>query len=324
MDSSDKNRGTRSVLISIVVVLLTVVSSAVSPGAFAWDTSCCGAWIHFPEGAGFARNGPTDCIGFVNQAPESQRPAQCKKYEAAVKSRDNGKLCPELLNACNACKPFSGKPSPDALNSWNKMVQVSGANSAADQQAIDRFLESPEGVQLEEQLQQMFCSHPDKSCWPRIRISFGAAGYGEGGHVAEDQYFPNPFNPKSEDPAAWQKFFYGVTITQQRDSIAPPPHFWPGEASAACIGYYFSSGASEMATAIYHELLHIWWMNHFQTIETGHGADASNCSAYEPGFMQKLKDFYGDMDAQDQCQRIGSANNPVSSPPSSPAPKTHP
>ncbi|HEY9159444.1 hypothetical protein [Candidatus Binatus sp.] len=319
---SVKNYGKRCALILSIVVLLTVASSAISPIAFAaWSTYCCKGWLNLEGGAGFARNDP-GCVGFVNQAPASERPATCQMFETAVKSRDNGNLCPDLLAACGTCKPFSAKPDPAALKSWQNMVQVSPGANADEQEAIDRFLQSPEGVSLEEALQKMFCSHPDKSCWPKIRITFGPTSDAEGGHFSPDKFFPNPFDPESEDPAAWQQFFYDVTILPQIDTPALPPHYWPG-GSALCIRYSFSSGASEMATTIYHELLHIWWINNFQNTYTGHDPDAANCSSYAPGFMKKLKDFYGDMDNRKQCQGPGSSKSPASSPAPSPAPQKH-
>jgi len=324
MDLSHKNGGKRCALVLSIAVLLTVASSAISPSAFAvWNTDCCKEWLNLPGGAGFSRNGPSDCVGFVNQAPASGRAAMCQMFETAVKSSDGGKLCPDLLAACGTCKPFSNAPDPAALKSWKNMVQVSPPVNADEQEAINRFLQSPEGSSLEEALQKMFCSHPDKSCWPRIRITFGPAGGREGGNFSPDKFFPNPFDSESEDPKAWQQFFYNVTILPQGNSPATPPHFWPGEGPAACIRYSFSSGASEMATTIYHELLHIWWINNSQNTYSGHGDDADDCSSYAPGFMQKLKDFYGDMDNREQCAGLGSSNSSSPSPAPTPAPPTH-
>ena len=178
----------------------------------------------------------------------------------------------------------------------------------------------PRGSVSKKRSRRCSVSHPDKSCWPRTRITFGPTSDGEGGHFSPDQYFPNPYDPESEP--GWPQFFYDVTILPQKDSPATPPNYWPG-GSALCIRYSFSSGASEMATTIYHELLHIWWINNFHSTYTGHDPDAGNCSAYAPGFMKKLKDFYGDMDNREQCQGPGSSKSPASSPAPSPAPQTH-
>src|ERR1019366_2861953 len=312
MDMSDKNYGKRCALILSIVVLLTVASSADSPIAFAaWSTYCCKGWLNLEGGAGFARNDP-GCVGFVNQAPASERPATCQMFETAVKSRDNGNLCPDLLAACGTCKPFSAKSDPAALTSWQNMVQVSPGANADEQEAINRFLQSSEGVSLEEALQKMFCSHPDKSCWPRIRITFGQTSNAEGGEFFPDKFFPNPYDPESEP--GWPQFFYDVTVLpQKKDSPATPPYYWPG-GSLPCISYSFSSRASQMATTIYHELLHIWWINNSQQDEnTGHGGRTDNCSSYaEPFFMKKLKDFYADMDNREQCQGLGSSKSPAS------------
>ena len=199
------------------------------------------------------------------------------------------------------------------------MVNVTGANAGA-QEAINRVLESPEGSSVEEDLQHMFCSHPDHSCWPKINITFGPTNAAEGGSVDpnDDTFLPNPL-PQSEE-AAWKQFTYKVTIGPQINVPGTLSHgVWPGgNPDNDCILYNFADDpVSEQATTIYHELLHIWFMNTGQTTKTGHDNDPTSCGSYDPGFMQKLKYFFGDMDNRRQCPKS------VSSPASSPAPQTH-
>jgi hypothetical protein len=312
----DRSRATRPRyrLRHPVGTLALIGLTSLAPPALAWDTSCCGKWIHVEAPGQYYRDG---CVKLIESTPPEKQAGLCRVIEAKVKEQTA--LCPELLDACDPCKRLPTSPDKAASDSWKKLSSVSGVGQDG-QEAINRVLESPAGRKLEEDLQKMFCKHPgDDSCWPRVQITFGSAGSDEGGHVKEDQFLPRPFDPESEDPAKWKAFSYHVTIVPQVDSPAPPPHYWPGTGTAPCdIRYNFSSGVSEMATSVYHELLHVWWMNQYQTTDTGHGREARDCSSYEKGFLGKLKDFYGEMDELEACR----ANRPPVHP--GPAPTTSP
>jgi hypothetical protein len=99
-----------------------------------------------------------------------------------------------------------------------------------------------------------------------------------------------------------KKFVYTVPVTRQGDSPADYGHAFPSP-DDRCFTYTFSEGASEMAKTIFHELLHIWWMNQHQTDyhNSGHGTDLKKCANYQPEFVRKLRDFYQAMDELEKC-----------------------
>ena len=88
-----------------------------------------------------------------------------------------------------------------------------------------------------------------------------------------------------------------------------------------CFNYRFKDPTSRMAATLYHELLHIWWMNKHQSTDSGHGRDLASCGNYEPAFINNLKRFYRSLDGFATCP-VATNPTPQPSPPSTPAPAT--
>lgn len=123
----------------------------------------------------------------------------------------------------------------------------------------------------------------------------------EAGSVWPGQPFPNP-DPQVSDAAAVRDFVYTVSVTKQTDGGPGERHNFPSP-NDSCFAYTFSDGSSAMASTIYHELLHIWWMNKKQTDynDSGHGTNLPACDNYKPEFIRKLRDFYRTMDSLEKC-----------------------
>ena len=88
-----------------------------------------------------------------------------------------------------------------------------------------------------------------------------------------------------------------------------------------CFTYRFKDPTSRMAATLYHELLHIWWMNKYNTTYAGHGTDLGSCGNYQPAFIENLKRFYRAMDGLATCP-VAPTPAPTAkpSPPAKPTP----
>jgi hypothetical protein len=145
----------------------------------------------------------------------------------------------------------------------------------------------------------------------RFKLEFQDPGRGKGveaGHVHPGQFYPDPGR---SEPGALKRFTYTISVTREKDTRAEYGHAFPSP-SSPCFPYTFSEGASEMAKTIYHEVLHIWWMNLNQTDYddpsgqgSGHGTDLESCDNYRPEFVRRLRDFYRDMDGLEECLKQG-------------------
>jgi hypothetical protein len=193
----------------------------------------------------------------------------------------------------------------------------------ANKEAIKRFLSNCEAEKLLNALANMPCPK-DWNAPPgctmgsylkfKLRFRDRVPGDPEAGSVTPGQPYPNP-NPDPEvyDLEGVKKelklFPYTVSVTNQKDGAPGERHAFPTP-DDACFSYTFSDGSSEMAKTIYHELLHIWWMNKEPQADyhnAGHGPDLGQCSNYERDFVQKLRDFYRVMDDVEMCLKT----NPV-------------
>lgn len=138
----------------------------------------------------------------------------------------------------------------------------------------------------------------------RIQFRERQASDLEAGSVDLENPFPDP---STADPDALKRYIYNVSITNERVRLSEGggvllTNSFP-DPRDSCFSYRFSDPTSAMAATLYHELLHIWWMNKNQTnrLLSGHGPDLRSCANYEPGFVQRLRGFYRAMDALDSC-----------------------
>jgi hypothetical protein len=176
--------------------------------------------------------------------------------------------------------------------------------------AISRFLSNCEAEKLLNELSTMPCpkdwnAPPDctMGSYLRFKLRFRdrVPGDPEAGSVLPGDPYPNP-DPAVRDLEALKKSVYTVSVTNEKDGSPGERHAFPTP-DHPCFTYTFSEGSSEMAKTIYHELLHIWWMNKQQTDyhNSGHEAALEYCSSYKADFVRKLRDFYEVMDDVEMC-----------------------
>ena len=263
-----------------------------------------GATVHYAGGWPQADNkGRAVDLGSVDKTALRQK--ICKQL------CDKGAACCDILPFCasNAAKLFE--------NLYAGLADPTVPLTPANKIAISRFLSNCEGEKLLNELSNMPCPS-DWNAPPgckmgsylkfKLRFRNRVPGDPEAGSVTPGEPYPNP-DPEVRDPEAMKKFVYTVSVTNQGDSPPGERHAFPTP-DDACFSYTFSDGSSEMAKTIYHELLHIWWMNKDPQVDyhnAGHGPDLGKCSNYERDFVQKLRDFYRVMDGLEMCLKT----NPV-------------
>jgi hypothetical protein len=237
--------------------------------------------------------------------------ADCKDWEAAGAALQDKEICCDCERGC----PGILAPHPRAAEAFERLYagEAPGSSLApADKIAISRFIANCATRRLLDDLSTMPCPSewsPRPGCTMgdklRFKLRFRAVNPSdpEAGSVAPGQPYPNP-DPEVTDPGALHKFVYTVSVSRQSDGGPGETHSFPTP-SDSCFSYTFSDGSSEMAKTIYHELLHIWWMNKFQTDykNSGHGTDLGRCSNYDAEFVRRLADFYRAMDAQEKCMK---------------------
>lgn len=213
---------------------------------------------------------------------------------------------------CGDCAAML-KPNPDAERLFKRLyagpADPTIPPTTAEQQAISRFVGSCVGAKLLNELASMPCpSHWEApaTCtmgsYLRFKVRFRDLAPGadvEAGSVTPGQPYPDP---ATSDPDLLKDFVYTVSLTRQGDVSADYGHAFPAP-DDACFTYTFNQGSSEMSKTLYHELLHIWWMNKNQTDykNSGHGPDLGKCDNYQPEFTEKLRDFYRAMDELEKC-----------------------
>jgi hypothetical protein len=272
-----------------------------------------GATVHYAGGIPQEGNkGRAVDLGSVDKTAVTQK--ICKQL------RDKGTVCCDILPFCeDNCQEMLA-PNPNAARLFESLyADLADPNvplTPANKLAISRFLSNCKSEELLNALANMPCpsswnAPPGCKIGPRLKFKLRfrdrVPSDPEAGSVWPGEPFPNP-DPEVSDPEAVRKFEYIVSVTNQKDGPAGERHAFPTPESA-CFFYTFSDGSSEMAKTLYHELFHIWWMNHYQTDyhNSGHGPDLGQCSNYDPYFVRKLRDFYRVMDGLEQCLKT----NPI-------------
>lgn len=206
---------------------------------------------------------------------------------------------------CGECDQRLSCPSDSATDDWNKLINppFDKLPSEGAKNAVSRFLQTTSGSSLIHDLNDLLA--PNGVPKTKINMSFvdKLPNQDAGGSFFPPQ--PYPADGEETDPEALKNFSYAVKIENQPDysgdvmSRSFPPS---SIVSALSFNYSFTDGGSEMAATIDHELLHIWFVNKFYSVDnTGHGPDGSDPASYDPTFFDRLRKFYGDMDKLEQC-----------------------
>lgn len=226
-------------------------------------------------------------------------------------------LCQQMRAAnetcCEAFTVCEQGCSQAARQSFGRLYGGLAPSSTTDpspQAVIDRFLSNCESARLLEQLVDMPCHWDRSNCRMgsrlRFKLRFGERQPGdlEAGHIEPETFYPDP---STADPNALRNHVYTIFITNERASLTGgggtllrSSYPDPGD---SCFDYSFSDPVSQMAATLYHELLHLWWMNTIPSDRnnSGHGTNLGSCSNYEAEFIRRLRGFYRVMDAFENC-----------------------
>lgn len=335
-----QERGAQKLLLAIACMLLMVLLHPRYVGAQVTG-ECCGKSVVLSQrGTGLDRC--FDCKEFMESGVKSWKESACQKIRQmgplgrvnygikcgaipdcsqpdtaedknlrqniCKQLRDQGALCCDLLPFCDANCQQMLAPNPNAAKLLDALLvqPVQGTVTPAAKIAIGRFLQNCEGEKLLNEISKMPCPafwNPPAGCTMgdkiKFKLRFLIPGSDEKSGVDPGRPYPDPTTSDSE---LLKKFVYTVSVHYEKDSPPGTGHGFPTP-DDACFTYTFSDGSSQMADSIYHELLHIWWINKYQTDyrDSGHGTDLQKCANYDPKFVGRLKDFDRVMDGLEKC-----------------------
>lgn len=176
----------------------------------------------------------------------------------------------------------------DARACWQRIVRVdqSGASEAAiGRQTVERFLESAHARELVDDLCGLFVDETSGSSVPLITVRF-VDQLPIGLDLAEGS-----FQPATRGAEAYE---VQVLIQRDRDDAGTTVFVfgqYPDNPDCAYT-FYYQHAVSSMAQVLYHELLHIWFINtHFGATcryPTGHGL-VTRCQ-FEEEFLDLLSE----------------------------------
>jgi hypothetical protein len=189
-------------------------------------------------------------------------------------------------------------PGKDAADSWKQLVgqvqieNISGEKKATASTVLDRFLKIPSGQKLINDLWKTFCGRKGR-CRSKITVHVVDKLPPEAGGEAAGY-----FTPSAPDQPLYDVYLlYHAPLTEDERSRTLPAGQWPQGKSNSQIFYKFVDSESEMAITLFHELLHVWFVNQGGSplYPTGHG-DVEK-GEFEPDYFEKLKQAYAEIDA---------------------------
>lgn len=166
------------------------------------------------------------------------------------------------------CIQFRASPSKEDIDRWNKLVKPAykAKPQTADEKAIDRFLRTPLGRELLSKLTEGFAK---TNATVTIQLDFrNKTSTGEAGDLT-------PPTPASE--ANDRTMTYTAQVKRDSDRVGGEDRTrFPTPNATRGFNYHYRDGASEMASTIYHELLHVDSLNQYDFDNPdgdGEGAD---------------------------------------------------
>jgi hypothetical protein len=185
-----------------------------------------------------------------------------------------------ICDTCNSWLKSDGRPT--GPETWNRVIDPPVHN-----EAVRRFLLTREGTWL-------IAALATKGI--KVKLSFGSTDP-VGGHDMSGGF--SPAEPGRKKYTVYIK--HGDAVPTGTTG----PSFY---GSANCpantnVFYHYKEAESEDAESIYHELLHIWFINQIwrptPIYPTGHGS-WSDCEI-EGAFLNKLKVSVSQLDSLEQC-----------------------
>jgi hypothetical protein len=237
-----------------------------------------------PPGQAFTTGVPQDFQPLKHSESEQGEDHQMRTTQIQPLSSTNEHIQRQVSQPCDSVA--------DTQERWNRLVELQFMPPEANREeraheAIRRMLHRPEGERLIAQLWRLFCR--DIRRLPRITASF--VDERDGGWT-EANGDVSPGNARANH--------YQIHIRNQVPRIRRYPGYtlhstWGG--GSYVINFQHEDPESQMASTLYHELLHIWFVN-TQTnsiFPTGHG-DVTQ-GEIEPLFYGRLRQFSEEIDA---------------------------
>jgi hypothetical protein len=233
-------------------------------------------------------------VGPIDDAYEQQAAAAA---EGVVADRANAAhpASQQLMPASpNILRRVPGK---DAADSWKGIVgQVQIENPTAEKKAttttvLNRFLQISSGQRLINDVWNLFC-RGKRRCQADVTIHMVDALPPEIGGGADGSFFP----PEKDEPHYDVYVLYRAPLTEDERRTKTHIGQWPQGKSDLQIFYTAEESESNMATTLFHELLHVWFINQgvYSAYKTGHW-DVEK-GEFEVVYFERLKEAYKEID----------------------------
>jgi hypothetical protein len=174
----------------------------------------------------------------------------------------------------------------EALTCWRRLVRVdtpSDHEGQAARSAVDRLFATSQGLALVEALCGLFVDVESDALRITIQVSFVD-------HLPCRDGTDGCFRPSVPGADIYEVF----VRTQYPKPAHDPSVFVFGEypSNPECsVVFFYQEASSSMAQALYHELLHVWFVNahahEHRDFPTGHGS-VTNCE-FEDDFLELLR-----------------------------------
>jgi len=210
-------------------------------------------------------------------------------------------------------------PGKDAQESWDALVEgvevrdadkesrdTAGRRARADE-AVKRMLQTASGQKLANQLYAAFCKKD--RCRTKIRVVFADRVPGNEAGLFE------PSDAGAPRYTVYVKHVFPPTP----GAIQLPGGCWPDNKAPATVCYSYADPASDMANTLYHESLHVWFVNtqgDSAIYPTGH-MDV-NKGEIDPLFLKKLREMSADLDALEKKIHAEEAKRKAQQAPAAP------
>jgi hypothetical protein len=210
-------------------------------------------------------------------------------------------------------------PGKDAQESWDALVEgvdvrdaekeskETAGRRARAEEAVKRMLQTASGQKLANQLYAAFCKK-DK-CRTKIRVVFADTVPGNEAGI---------FDPPDAGAARYTVHVKHV-FPPQPGVTQLPGGCWPGSKAPETVCYSHGDPESDMANTLYHESLHVWFVNtqgDTATYPTGH-MDV-NKGEIDPLFLQRLRGMAADLDALEKKVHAEAAKKKAQQAPAAP------
>lgn len=240
------------------------------------------------SGAGASSAQPSLEVGSEN-APE-ERAADA----AADAVAGGGSASP----SAGAAGVLRRKPGVDGKDSWfalTKNTEVRDADKdkgrvARAAEAVNRMLATTSGGTLANDLYKVFC--PGDKCGTAIKVVVVGKIPGEDPAKPDVGLF-DPDTAGAKNYTIWVKHVDPPAAGVMRG----PSTGWPSNDCSKSVCPAYSDPESEMAGTLFHEALHIWFLNTQKgaTHPTGHGPEPAKPGGVEKAFMDRLQSMNTDL-----------------------------